>query len=188
MGQLTFIIGGARSGKSDHAERLAVLSEGDVLYIATAQALDEEMRQRIEAHQEKRSARWRTIELPTDVGTQLLARPPHADVLIVDCLTLLVSNALLKAAPDPDQPDEAGARLVVESEINSLLKAVAEIPGQWLIVSNEVGQGVVPAYAAGRLFRDLLGWANQRLADKADEVIWMVAGIPIPIGQHRLKE
>ena len=165
-----------------------MLSDGEVLYIATAQALDQEMRRRVEAHKEKRSAHWHTIELPTDVGAQLLAQPPHADVLILDCLTLLVSNALLKAAPDPDQPDEAGARLVVESEIDSLLKAVTEIPGQWLVVSNEVGQGVVPASAAGRLFRDLLGWANQRLADQADEVIWMVAGIPIPIGQHRLKE
>jgi adenosylcobinamide kinase/adenosylcobinamide-phosphate guanylyltransferase len=188
MGQLTFIIGGARSGKSDHAEKLAVLSDGQVLYIATAQALDEEMRRRIEAHKDKRSARWYTIELPTEVGAQLLAQPPRADVLIVDCVTLLVSNALLKAAPDPDEPDEAGARLAVESEIANLLKAIADIPGQWLIVSNEVGQGVVPPYAVGRLFRDLLGWANQRLADKADEVIWMVAGIPIPVGQYRLKE
>ena len=188
MGQLTFIIGGARSGKSDHAEKLALLSDGQVLYIATAQALDDEMQRRIEAHKEKRSARWHTIEIPTDVGTQLLAQPPRADVLILDCVTLLVSNAMLKAAPDPDQPDEAAARLVVETEINSLLKAVTDIPGQWLIVSNEVGQGVVPAYAAGRLFRDLLGWANQRLADHADEVIWMVAGIPISIGQYRLKE
>ena len=188
MGQLTFIIGGARSGKSDHAEKLALLSDGEVLYIATAQALDQEMRRRIAAHKEKRSARWHTIELATDVGTHLLSRPPHADVLILDCLTLLVSNALLKAAPDPDQPDEAGARLVVETEIDSLLRAVEDIPGQWLIVSNEVGQGVVPAYAAGRLFRDLLGTANQRMADQADEVIWMVAGIPIPIGQYRLKE
>jgi adenosylcobinamide kinase/adenosylcobinamide-phosphate guanylyltransferase len=188
LGQLTFIIGGARSGKSNHAEKLGLLSDGQVLYIATAQALDEEMHRRIEAHKEKRSARWHTIELPTDVGTQLLAQPPHADVLILDCLTLLVSNALLKAAPNPDEPDEAAARLVVESEIGNLLKAITEIPGQWLIVSNEAGQGVVPAYAAGRLFRDLLGWANQQLADKADEVIWMVAGIPIPIGQYRLKE
>jgi adenosylcobinamide kinase/adenosylcobinamide-phosphate guanylyltransferase len=188
MGQLTFIIGGARSGKSDHAEKLALLSDGQVLYIATAQALDEEMRRRIETHREKRSARWHTIELPTDVGTQLLGHPPRADVLILDCVTLLVSNVLLKAAPDPDQPDEAAARLVVETEINNLLNAVSEIPGQWLIVSNEAGQGVVPAYPAGRLFRDLLGWANQQLADKADEVIWMVAGIPIPIGHYRLKE
>jgi adenosylcobinamide kinase/adenosylcobinamide-phosphate guanylyltransferase len=188
LGQLTFIIGGARSGKSNHAEKLGLLSDGQVLYIATAQAMDDEMRRRIEAHKGTRSARWHTIELPTDVGTQLLAQPPHADVLILDCLTLLVSNALLKAAPNPDEPDEAVARLVVESEIENLLKAVTDIPGQWLIVSNEAGQGVVPAYPAGRLFRDLLGWANQRLADKADEVIWMVAGIPIPIGQYRLKE
>jgi adenosylcobinamide kinase/adenosylcobinamide-phosphate guanylyltransferase len=187
MGQLTFILGGARSGKSGHAEKLALLSDGQVLYIATAQALDDEMRRRIQAHKEKRSARWHTIELPTDVGAQLMAHPPRADVLILDCLTLLVSNALLKAAPDPDEPDEAAARLVVESEIDNLLEAITEIPGQWVIVSNETGQGVVPAYAAGRLFRDLLGWANQRLADEAEEVIWMVAGIPIPIGQYRLK-
>ncbi len=185
MGRLTFIIGGARSGKSDYADKIARSSDGAVLYIATAQALDDEMRQRIEAHKGKRPPQWRTLELPMDVGARLLAEKPRADVVLLDCITLLISNLLLKAAGDVDQPDEEAARAAVEGEIEKLLKGIEEIPAHWLVVSNEVGQGVVPAYPAGRLFRDLLGWANQRLAEKADEVIWMVAGIPVPIGEYR---
>jgi adenosylcobinamide kinase/adenosylcobinamide-phosphate guanylyltransferase len=103
----------------------------------------------------------------------------------VDCLTLLVSNLVLQAAPDIDHPDEQAARTLVEAEINDLLNAIESIPAEWIIVSNEVGQGLVPPYPMGRVYRDLLGWANQRLAQKADEVIWMVAGIPVPIGEYK---
>lgn len=156
-----------------------------VLYIATAQALDEEMRARIAAHRQNRPRRWQTLELPSDVGRHLLADPPEAQVVLVDCLTLLVSNLVLRAAQDLDHPDESVCRALVESEIEGLLQAIEATPAHWLVVSNEVGQGLVPAYPVGRLFRDLLGWANQRLAEKADEVIWMVAGIPVPIGQYR---
>ena len=106
-------------------------------------------------------------------------------MVVLDCLTLLISNRLLDAAPDADHPDEDAARAVVEQEIEMLLKAIDASRSRWLVVSNEVGQGVVPAYPLGRLFRDLLGWANKQLAETADEVIWMVAGIPVPIGQHR---
>ena len=84
-----------------------------------------------------------------------------------------------------DQPEEGASRVAVEAEIDSLLKAIEQLPAHWVVVSNEVGQGLVPPYPAGRVFRDLLGWANQRLAEKADEVIWMVAGIPVPIGGYR---
>ena len=188
MGKLTFIIGGARSGKSAYAEKVATLSQEDVLYIATAQALDDEMRQRIESHKQRRAVQWQTLELPTRVGEHLLRQPPRAGVWVLDCITLLISNLLLEASPDVDEPDEAAARLAVEAEIDGLLKAIEQLPAHWLVVSNEVGQGLVPPYPAGRLFRDLLGWANQKLAAKADEVIWMVAGIPVPIGEYRLKE
>ena len=82
----------------------------------------------------------------------------------------------------------SAARLAVEAEIDSLLEAITKLPAHWLVVSNEVGQGLVPPFPAGRLFRDLLGWANQRLAAMADEVIWMVAGIPVPIGEYTRKE
>lgn len=183
--KLTFILGGARSGKSSHAERMALGSGGHVLYIATGQGLDDEMRRRIAAHRQNRPAQWQTLELPTDVGRQVLARGQQAEVIVLDCLTLLVSNLLLQAAPDVERPDEAAARIRVEAEITDLLQAIKSTTAHWLVVSNEVGQGVVPPYPAGRVFRDLLGWANQRLAANADEVYWMVAGIAVPIQAYR---
>jgi adenosylcobinamide kinase / adenosylcobinamide-phosphate guanylyltransferase len=185
MNKLTFIIGGARSGKSNYAERLAAQSGQRVLYVATAQPQDEEMRARISAHQRRRPVSWQTRELPADVGRQLLAAPLDADLILVDCLTLLISNVVLKASADLDQPDELAATALVESETEGLIQAVRSIEAEWLVISNEVGQGLVPPYPVGRLYRDLLGWANQRLAQAADEVIWMVAGIPVPIGQYR---
>jgi adenosylcobinamide kinase/adenosylcobinamide-phosphate guanylyltransferase len=188
MPGLTFIIGGARSGKSDHAARVTEEAHGKVLFIATAQPLDEEMRSRISAHKGRRPASWRTLELPREVGGYLLTHPQDADVVVLDCLTLLISNRLLDAAPDEDHPDEDAARAVVEQEIEMLLKAIDASRLRWLVVSNEVGQGVVPTYPLGRLFRDLLGWANRRFAETADDVIWMVAGIPVPIGQHRARK
>lgn len=185
MPGLTFIIGGARSGKSDYAARAAEEARGQVLFIATARPLDEEMRGRIAAHRLRRPASWRTLEIPVGVGGHLLEHPQDAEVVVLDCLTLLISNTLLEVTPDADHPDEDAARAVVEQEIELLLKAIDVSGSRWLVVSNEVGQGIVPTYPLGRLFRDLLGWANKQLADEADEVIWMVAGIPVPIGQHR---
>ena len=185
MANFTFIIGGARSGKSSYAERLAAHESGRVLYVATAQALDDEMRARIASHQSRRPAGWETRELPADIGRQLLDGSVQAGVVIIDCLTLLVSNLVLKASPDVDHPDESAATALVQSETGELLKAIQSIPVRWLVVSNEVGEGLVPAYPAGRLYRDLLGWVNQRFAQEADEVIWMMAGIPVPIGEYR---
>lgn len=185
MNDLTFILGGARSGKSAYAEQLAAQVPGRVLYIATAQALDDEMQARIAAHQGRRPSGWQTLELPAGVGRALLAAPPHADLILIDCLTLLVSNLVLKASPDMDHPDEPAATALVRTETDELLRAIRAIPARWLVVSNEVGQGLVPPYPAGRLYRDLLGWANQRFAQAAHKVIWMVAGIPVPIAQYR---
>lgn len=185
MGRLTFIIGGARSGKSAYAERIARQADGAVLYVATAEALDEEMRNRIAAHQEKRPANWQTIELARHVGAQLRSAAGRPQIVVLDCLTLLVSNCVLEAAPDLDRPDEPAGRRLVEAEVEELLSAIEAAPARWLVVSNEVGQGLVPPYPVGRVFRDLLGWANQRFAERADEVIWLVAGIPVPIKQQR---
>lgn len=183
--RLTFILGGARSGKSNHALRIARAVGGRVLFIATAQPLDDEMRSRIAVHRPQRPIEWETLELPAGVGGHLLRYPQRADVVVLDCLTLLISNRLVQATADTVDPDEGAARLAVEDEIKMLLKGMDELPAHWLVVSNEVGQGIVPAYPLGRLFRDLLGWANQQVAEAADEVIWMVAGIPIPIASHR---
>jgi adenosylcobinamide kinase/adenosylcobinamide-phosphate guanylyltransferase len=185
MSRLTFIIGGARSGKSDHAERIAEQRGKSTLYIATAQVLDEEMRSRIAAHRRRRPIQWETLELPMDVGRHLQAHIPQHAAVILDCLTLLVSNRLLQNTTDAAQPDQAAAKAGVEEEIEMLLKAIELTAANWIVVSNEVGQGVVPEYPLGRLFRDLLGWANKRVADEADEVLLMVAGIPVPIAEYR---
>lgn len=186
MGRLIFILGGARSGKSEHAQRLAGARPGPVIFIATAEALDEEMKRRIEAHRQSRPAAWQTLELLTGVGRHMLEHAASGSIVLLDCLTLLVSNTMLKSAGSGLEPDETAARTAVKQELQTLTEAISRSDSEWIVVSNEVGQGIVPAYAAGRLFRDLLGWANKEIAAKADEVIWMVAGIPVPITRHRL--
>jgi adenosylcobinamide kinase/adenosylcobinamide-phosphate guanylyltransferase len=179
MGKLTLILGGARSGKSTYAESLAMRKGSGVAYIATAQALDDEMRDRIAAHRQKRPASWKTIELSTGVGKALVSNPPPADVILLDCLTLLVANRLLESAPDVDQPDETASDANVREEVDQLLGAIQASPAEWIIVSNEVGMGLVPPYPLGRIYRDLLGWANQKLAGAADRVVFMIAGVPM---------
>jgi adenosylcobinamide kinase / adenosylcobinamide-phosphate guanylyltransferase len=184
MGRMTLILGGARSGKSTYAEHLAAKHGGQVTFIATAQALDDEMRTRITAHRQKRPDNWRTLEIPIGVGAYLQAHPssaiaPQQEIFLLDCLTLLVSNLLLQAAPNENAPDEGAAAALVASEIDQLLQAIHSSPAEWVVVSNEVGLGLVPPYPLGRLYRDLLGWANQRMAARADQVIFMLAGIPM---------
>jgi adenosylcobinamide kinase / adenosylcobinamide-phosphate guanylyltransferase len=181
MGKLTLILGGARSGKSTLAERLAAQSGRPVLYIATAQALDEEMTARIAAHRRKRPPEWQTLELPVGVGQQLLAQPPQAGLVLMDCLTLLVSNVVLQAAGMEEQPDEAAATAQVQREVGLLLEALGRGPADWIIVSNEVGLGLVPPYPLGRIYRDLLGWANQQLAQRAAQTLFMIAGLPMQL-------
>ncbi len=177
------IIGGARSGKSRYAQELALKSGKPVLFVATAVAGDEEMRQRIEEHRRSRPAGWSTLEVTTQVGNQIAKKIGGAQVVIVDCITLLVSNIL--GQYDIDQAGEhINAHLIekrVVSEINGLLKCVEQLDASFIIVTNEVGEGLVPANKMGRLYRDLLGRANQLLAERVDEVYLMVAGLPIKI-------
>ena len=179
MGKLTLILGGARSGKSAYAEKLAGQGGRSVTYIATAQALDEEMAARIAHHQSKRSPNWQTLEIPLGVGAAWQAQSLQTEVVLLDCLTLLVSNLILAACPDADQPDENAATVRLEAEVRQLLEAIRASPAEWIVVSNEVGMGLVPPYPLGRIYRDLLGWANQQLAARADEVIFMIAGVPM---------
>lgn len=175
MGKLILILGGARSGKSTTAERMARTLGGDsVLYIATAEALDEEMRARIAAHKNARPATWQTLEAPRHIAEQLegIALP---DVVLLDCITLLANNVVMTLPEDCEQSEANGAML---DEIAGLLKAIQLSHSLWIVVSNEVGMGVVPPYRLGRIYRDMLGAANQRLAQHADEVLLMVAGLP----------
>lgn len=178
MGQLTLILGGARSGKSNYAEQFARESGKPVLFIATATAFDDEMRERIQNHRATRPLEWQTLEAPMNVSAALLTEKFKADVVIVDCITLLASNILI-ALPEDSSFEMAMQK--VKDEIDSLLAAQEKIGGEWLIVTNEVGLGLVPLYPLGRIYRDVLGRANQMLARAAQRVIFMVAGIPMVV-------
>ncbi len=182
MGKTTLIIGGARSGKSRYAMELARKAPGPVLFVATAEALDEEMRQRIEEHKRPRPAAWRTLEVPTRVGDGVRQEIGDAQVVIIDCITLLVNNILGQhCPPDNRQKRTDIIEQAVADEISALIECLHKVEASFIVVSNDVGSGIVPADGMSRLYRDLLGKANQMLAQRADEVIMMVAGIPLPL-------
>ncbi len=179
---LTFILGGARSGKSSLAEQRAREYGDSVIYCATAEILDEEMEKRIAIHRSRRPAGWRTVEAPHNAADALRAalREERAACVLLDCLSVLTSNVLLTLDEDIAEAD-AFAELRTR-ELDDLLELTSETPGtHWIIVSNEVGMGVVPAYKLGRTYRDMLGRANQAAAAAAGEVIFMIAGIAVPI-------
>lgn len=180
------VIGGARSGKSNYAQELALKLPQPVLLVATAEAGDEEMRQRIEEHQKARPAAWRTLEVTAHVGRHILQCLGGARTVIVDCITLLVSNILGKHS-DPTG-ELIDARLIereVEAEIQELIDCIGQTNTSFIIVTNEVGLGLVPADKMSRLYRDLLGRANQILAQRVDEVYLMAAGLPVKVKPAR---
>lgn len=174
MKKLIFVLGGARSGKSTFAENWAKAHGQHVLFVATAQAFDDEMQTRISHHQQSRPEHWYTVEAPLATGTAIQNFDSGYDTLIVDCITLLATNVLLSLPEDCTQ--EAVNEAVIQ-EMDTLLAAYQNAEATWLIVSNEVGMGVVPPTQLGRFFRDALGKANQHIAQQADEVILMVAGL-----------
>jgi adenosylcobinamide kinase/adenosylcobinamide-phosphate guanylyltransferase len=177
---LILILGGARSGKSSYAERLATEMGGRVIYIATAEAKDEEMKARIQTHRLNRPDSWYTLEAPHNVAAALSGIDYHPDALLLDCLTLLVSNILLSLESKPPAAIEAA----VQAEIEALLAAQQSLVVPLIVVSNEVGLGLVPPYPLGRVYRDLLGRANQQLAALAQQVVFMVAGIPMIVKEN----
>jgi adenosylcobinamide kinase/adenosylcobinamide-phosphate guanylyltransferase len=178
MSSITLITGGARSGKSSHALRLADETGRLVTFIATAQALDQEMSARIRKHRVERPAHWETLEVPFDIAS--CVRQIRSEVVILDCITLLVTNLMMQYVKE-DLVEEEPYMLAVQKEINDLAAVLREHKCDWLIVSNEVGLGLVPPYQMGRVYRDALGWANQQLARIADKVIFMVSGIPMVV-------
>jgi adenosylcobinamide kinase/adenosylcobinamide-phosphate guanylyltransferase len=173
---MTFILGGARAGKSRYAQELAARLRKRVLFVATCEPLDEEMNARIRAHQRSRPRNWETLEVPTDVAKAMRGKIGAAEVVIIDCLTLLVSNLMGTEDMNAETLEKK-----VTAELEELLTFVRTTNAHFIIVSNEVGLGLVPPYRAGRVYRDALGMANQMLARNADEVYFMVAGIPIPL-------
>ncbi len=174
--RLIFLLGGARSGKSYYAEQWAKEQGRQVLFVATAQAFDDDMRERIAHHQASRPVNWRTLEAPLQTAALIreALQPENHDTVLLDCITLLTSNILLQLPEDTIQEDVNGAVL---QEIDALIELVQQTHATWLLVSNEVGMGVVPPTRLGRQFRDVLGRANQRIAQSADEVWLLVAGI-----------
>lgn len=175
------ILGGARSGKSRFAQELATRLGQTVLFVATAEARDADMRRRIEAHRRARPQEWRTVEAPVGVGTGIGKEIGDADVVVIDCITLLVSNVIDRNSADPDRIDVGSVEEKLTIEISELTERVDASDASFIIVSNEVGMGLVPDNRLGRVYRDLLGAANQQLARHATEVYLMVSGIPMKV-------
>ena len=176
------IIGGARSGKSHFAQELALKLAKPVLFVATAEAGDEEMRHRIKEHQKNRPSDWSTLEVTTHIGSQISQQIGRAQVVIVDCITLLVNNIFGPHSEQATPPlDVSLLEQKLTAEISELIECMNQTDASFIMVTNEVGLGLVPANQLGRLYRDLLGKANQMLAQAADEVYLMVAGLPVLI-------
>ena len=178
MSTLTLILGGARSGKSSHALKLAKESGKPVTFIATAQAFDDEMSARIQKHKAERPAHWHTLELPLNIASSV--SQIKSDAVILDCVTLWATNLMMQFVKD-DLVDETPYLNAIQNETEELLAIIQNTNQNWFIVSNEVGLGLVPPYQMGRVYRDGLGWVNQRIAKEADTVLFMVAGLPMTI-------
>jgi adenosylcobinamide kinase/adenosylcobinamide-phosphate guanylyltransferase len=165
---VTLVLGGARSGKSRYAESLLDLHPGRRTYLATAEILDDEMAERVKAHRQRRDSDWKTIEEPLELAAALTAETEQGAAVLVDCLTLWLGNLMGK---DRD----------VEAEIAGLVAALIQFGGPVVFVSNEVGLGIVPDNAMARRFRDLAGTLHQRLAEQADRVVFVAAGLPLTL-------
>jgi len=173
--QIILLLGGARSGKSYYAQQLAMELGNKVLFAATGEALDEEMKARIAQHKKDRPKTWRTLEIASGIGKKLEKQIGDAEVVIIDCITLLISNLLR------GKPDNSEAEKLAKAEINELIESMDKLDASFIIVSNEVGMGLVPDNKLGRIYRDLLGKANQLLAAHATEVYLMLACLPVQV-------
>lgn len=184
MGKLILVTGGARSGKSTFAENLARSLGENILYIATAIAFDEEMKERVRLHREQRPAAWETLEAFRDFGKSLPGRLGGRDGVLLDCITNMVSNIMLQKDMEWENKsagDVRGVEREVAAQTAELLTVIkdAEIP--FILVTNELGMGVVPPTVLGRAVRDIAGRTNQQLARAADEVYLLVSGIEVRI-------
>ncbi|MCZ7575376.1 MAG: bifunctional adenosylcobinamide kinase/adenosylcobinamide-phosphate guanylyltransferase [Ardenticatenaceae bacterium] len=183
--ELIFVTGGARSGKSAWAERLATERGAPVLYLATAQAHDKEMAARIASHRRQRPDGWKTVEAPRALAETLVPHLPNGAVVLLDCLTLLASN-IVTAEPPPDEP---AAERALTAELEALERVCAHANATLIVVSNELGQGLVPMAPISRRYRDIVGRANQRLARRAAAAWLVVSGyalnlkaLGVPVG------
>ena len=171
MKETILVIGGCRSGKSSHALDLAEQIPGQKIFIATCMPLDKEMEQRVLRHQQQRSSAWKTLEVPVLLPEAVLKNSRKGQVILVDCLTLWINNLM----SDNDQPKH------IDNQVQKLTQSIEKAECPVILVSNEVGTGIVPENELARRFRDITGFANQKVAACVDCVIWMVAGIPVKI-------
>ncbi len=184
MGKLIMVTGGARSGKSSHAEELAKACGSDVLYIATSVVTDSEMEQRVKKHREQRPSWWETLEAYKDFDICLQKKVENKSAVLLDCITVMTTNLMLEKLSDinnisPESSIEA--ENYVRHELDKLINAAMDIGIPFIFVTNEVGMGIVPEYPLSRIFRDIAGRGNQTLSKAADEVYFCVSGIPVKI-------
>ena len=171
MGKITLILGGARSGKSQFALKLAQKTARSVVFIATATVSDREMRRRIKLHRKNRPSYWKTIEEPKKLSFLVKRISKKTDLIIIDCMTIFISNLILEGKSDYS----------IQNEVNSALRTIRKSGFNSLIVSNEVGMGIVPDNPLARRFRDLAGKINQSIAAASDEAYLMVSGLPLKL-------
>ncbi len=171
MKQTLFVTGGCRSGKSKFALGFADGRFRQKVFMATCCAKDEEMRQRIKEHHKARGSDWQTVEIATALSEAVASHSSCADVILIDCLTLWVSNMLM----------ENKSQEKILARADALIRAIDEAPCSVIIVSNEVGTGIVPENELARRFRDVAGFVNQKVAACVNSVVWMVAGIAVPV-------
>ena len=177
------IFGGARSGKSAYAEQLAIASGKPVIYLATAQAGDTEMQARIAHHRQRRPATWRTVECTTELAQTILEASKPGNLILVDCLTLWLSNCLF--ADNIDYPEVGSITPPEQFSIQrtGFLQALDQLAGDLIMVSNEVGMGIIPQGAISRWFVDEAGRLNQAVAARCEQVSWVAAGLPLHLKQ-----
>lgn len=171
MGKITFVLGGTRSGKSSYAVKSAVGLSEKVAYVATCVPYDDEMHERVRLHKQERPSHWITVEEPLNLVPKLKEIDLQVDVMIFDCLTLFVTNLLMENLEEND----------IKERVSQVMQALKEVKYDSFIVSNEVGLGIVPEHALGRKFRDIAGRANQVVAEHADNVVFVVSGIPMQV-------
>jgi adenosylcobinamide kinase/adenosylcobinamide-phosphate guanylyltransferase len=188
-GTVSLLLGGARSGKSEWAERLARRAGQPVVYLATAATTDAEMAERIARHRAARPTTWRTIEEPEELAHAVRQQCQSGDVVVIDCLTLWVSNVILHRIGDVGDFEAIPADKwsTIESDllgaVDELFETARQIGLSLILVSNEVGLGLVPPYPLGRRYRDILGRVNCAVASRADQVLFLIAGLPVDLGR-----
>ena len=177
MKKTIFVIGGCRSGKSQHAlDLVEAMPAEEKIFIATCVPQDEEMKQRVDNHQKQRGRKWKTVEAPVKLPQAITGNARANAVVVVDCLTLWMNNLLMEHAEAHD-----AVKHHAEAQIDELTRAIEAAHGPVVLVSNEVGTGIVPVNKLARIYRDLIGTLNQAVAKASESVVWVVAGIPVTI-------